>query len=61
MTNNTDYIDFYEWFHSLENYSLKSERFYDDLASVMRRDSSPQLIVDWLKSAYMMGKENETI
>ena len=44
---------FENWFHEVESYELKSERFYRVINEHMTREW--QLIVDWLKAAYMQG------
>jgi hypothetical protein len=48
-------MNFYDWFHEIENYGLRAERFYDDLSRAM---DDPARMVQWLKVAYEMGSNN---
>ena len=46
---------FENWFHAVESYELKSERFYRVINEHRTREGQAKLIVDWLKAAYMQG------
>lgn len=51
MSENTNLIaEFDKWFNEIELYSLKSERFFDD----MKRQNS-EVEVMWLKAAFIQG------
>lgn len=42
--------EFNSWFNEIEVYSLRSERFYEELPSMTSHQ-----ILEWLKAAYMHG------
>ncbi len=50
--------DFNNWFHELEGYSLRSERFYGVLGTHKYNDTVvlAKTLVDWLHAAYNQGK-----
>ena len=50
-------MKFEDWFYEAENFSLRSERFYDDLCFF--GEFKPERIVEWLKAAYEVGREHE--
>jgi hypothetical protein len=45
---------FLEYFNEIENYGMRSERFYADLESQRHKEDSV-LIVTWLKAAFISG------
>lgn len=49
-------MKFEDWFHETENFSLRAERFYDDL--VYYQEDRPERIVEWLRAAYEAGREH---
>lgn len=49
-------VTFYDWFHQIEAYGLKSERFYDSLDAFTDKRALAISMVEWLKSAYYAGK-----
>ena len=53
-------MQFEDWFDELEMFSLRSERFYNDLDHT-RPDSieSQKRMVEWLKAAYDAGQLHE--
>lgn len=54
-------MPFKEWFEQFENYSMRCERFYDDLIDY--KGDNAEIIVRWLRLAYQAGYEarmNET-
>lgn len=53
MTQDSKFV---EWFHSLEGFRLKSERFYETLAQ-QNPMQNPKLIVDWLQAAFEAGRQ----
>lgn len=53
----TDKFD--EWFDELEGYSFRSERFYDDF-DYAAKTRNYDLIIEWLRAAYQMGKESHS-
>lgn len=42
-------LEFLEWFHEIEAYGLRSERFYDETAA------NPARGYEWLKAAFDAG------
>lgn len=48
---------FEEWFDELEGYSFRSERFYDDF-DYAAKTRNYDLIKEWLRAAYEVGKES---
>lgn len=51
MTQDSKFV---EWFHALEGFHLKSERFYELLPVAQQ---NPKLIVDWLQAAFEAGRQ----
>jgi len=51
--------EFDEWFDELEGYSFRSERFYDDF-DYAAKTNNYDLIIEWLRAAYQMGKESQS-
>lgn len=55
-------MTFEDWFYEPENFGLRSERFYDTLASINTNgdyipgDITYQNVVMWLKAAYNVGQ-----
>ena len=54
---------FNEWFNEVENYSMRSERFYDDIMTILYNPhKSASLHRDkmtvWLKAAYEEGAKS---
>ena len=49
-------MTFEEWFHELESYGLKSERFYESLGAFNDKQALAISMVAWLKAAYYAGK-----
>ena len=52
--------DFFKWFHELEGFGLRSERFYDDVLSCMfdeQKDCryAATLMGKWLEAAFNEG------
>ena len=50
--------EFNNYFHELESFSTRSERFYDDVEQIAKRsvyDSDTKILESWLRSAFMMG------
>jgi hypothetical protein len=48
-------MTFDEWFNEFEIFSLRSERFYDELEHY--KDGYTEDMVKWLKAAYEAGHE----
>jgi len=46
--------DFNDWFHALESYSLRSERFYEDISThdLVKRS---KIACGWLQEAFDQG------
>jgi len=49
-------VTFEDWFHQLEAYGLKSERFYESLSAFIDKRALAIRMVEWLKAAYYAGK-----
>jgi hypothetical protein len=49
-------ITFDEWFHQLEGYGLRSERFYDSLNAFSDKRALAISMVAWLRASYYAGK-----
>lgn len=41
------YREFEDWFHEIENYGARSERFYDEILTM-----TPEQLIEWLRSAW---------
>jgi len=50
-------MTFDEWFNEIELYSLRGERFYDDLLTYKLEGIDAEHLVKWLKAAYEVGYE----
>ena len=50
-------MTFEDWFLESEVFSLRCERFYDDL--IHYQGDNPEIIIKWLKAAYEVGREHE--
>lgn len=53
-------MTFDEWFNEVEVYSLRSERFYDNLIDYYQGDNA-EIIEKWLRAAYEAGREHESM
>ena len=51
-------MNFEDWFYETEVYSLRAERFYEELMSYHSDLVGDQNIVRWLRAAYEVGKEH---
>jgi hypothetical protein len=49
-------VTFEDWFHQLEAYGLKSERFYESLDAFTDKRALAISMVAWLRAAYYAGK-----
>jgi len=49
-------MTFDEWFYGIENFSLRAERFYDEIDPDSRTDT--KALVSWLRAAYEVGYEH---
>lgn len=47
--------EFNSWFNEIESFGLRSERFYHELNCYCTREIKSDLMLDWLKAAYMHG------
>lgn len=51
-------MKFDEWFHEIENFALRSERFYEEMDMLFGKELTREnmiKIVSWLKAAYEEG------
>lgn len=48
---------FNDWFEEMEEYSFRSDRFYDDFDFAAATNDYP-MIVKWLKAAYEKGYDD---
>lgn len=53
-------MTFEDWFHETEVFSLRCERFHDDIVNMSSRPYKTQydVMVKWLEAAYEVGKEH---
>ena len=55
---------FEEWFHQLEYFSLKSERFFGDCEHYLKDGDELQkmegekILLSWLRAAFIAGRES---
>jgi hypothetical protein len=49
-------MTFEDWFNEIENFGLRSERFYEQL-DLLAGGAPQDGIVNWLKAAYQAGYE----
>lgn len=54
-------MTFDDWFYEKENYSLRCERFYDDLMSYSLDIVDSGYIQQWLQAAWKAGYEHRNI
>lgn len=54
-------MKFEDWFDEFEVFSLRSERFYDDLYTYKFDGIEAEHLVKWLRAAYEVGREHEEI
>lgn len=47
--------EFNSWFNAVEAFSLRSERFYEELNWCCTREGQSKLMLEWLKAAYLYG------
>jgi hypothetical protein len=48
-------MTFEDWFNQIENFSLRSERFYAELEAYKNGHISESGFIDWLNAAYEVG------
>lgn len=57
--------DFLRWFHELEGFSLRSERFYNDFLSYIdeQKDSyaAVKMMIKWLEAAFEAGVNQQKV
>ena len=51
-------MTFEEWFNEIEVFSLRGERFYDDLITYKLDGVDAEHLVKWLKAEYNAGHEH---
>lgn len=54
-------MKFEDWFDEFEVFSLRSERFYDDLYTYKFDGIEAEHLVKWLRAAYEVGREHEAM
>lgn len=47
-------MTFEDWFDEIENFSLRSERFFEDLNDY-EPGINPEIVIKWLRAAYEVG------
>lgn len=53
-------MKFEDWFHEPENFSLRAERFYEEIRYYKYNDKMDNSrILEWLRAAYEAGREHE--
>ena len=53
-----EYETFEAWFNELENYSFRSERFFQHLELAKTPHERREFCEKWLRTAFDMGKGN---
>jgi hypothetical protein len=51
---------FEDWFHELEGFACRSERFYSILSTQKDLSVLSKTMVDWLRAAYEQGKQDQS-
>ena len=53
-------MNFYDWFDEIENFSLRSERFFDELEQrpYGNLDQANKRMIAWLRAAYDAGYQH---
>lgn len=54
-------MTFETWFDEFEVFSLRSERFYDDLLTYKYDGVNAEHLVKWLRAAYEVGYEHGSV
>lgn len=52
-------MKFEDWFNEVENFGLRSLRFYDDLAFSMVPAERERIMVQWLRAAFAAGRREQ--
>ena len=52
---NNQYTTFFDWFHEVENYGMRSERFYEEFQTMR-----PQRMIEWMQTAWRLGAESKS-
>ena len=47
--------EFNSWFNEVEVFGLRSERFFEQINHYRTRESQSELMITWLKAAYLHG------
>lgn len=47
--------EFNSWFNEIESFGLRSEKFYQELNCYCTRENQVELMLSWLKAAYLHG------
>lgn len=58
MDNNKEYVNFEAWFNELENYSLRSERFFSQLEAIKEQELRQRFVMCWMKVAWEQGRRS---
>ena len=53
-------MTFEDWFNEIENFGLRSERFYEQL-DLLAGGAPQDGIINWLRAAYTAGREHENL
>ena len=53
-----EYETFEDWFEELENFSFRSERFFQHLELARTPHERREFCENWLRTAFDMGKGN---
>lgn len=52
-------MKFEDWFNEVENFGLRSERFFDDLSFSMVPAERDRVMVQWLRAAFAAGRREQ--
>jgi hypothetical protein len=53
------YANFEDWFDELENYNMRSERFFESLGQFKEGKLYQRNLIIWLEAAFQAGKESK--
>lgn len=54
------YENFEAWFHELENFNFRSDRFFQHLELITSDAERIKFLTNWMRAAFEAGRNNET-
>jgi hypothetical protein len=52
-----EYENFEDWFNEIENYSWRSERFFQHLELLKNEPKRTEFITNWMRAAFEAGRQ----